>query len=163
MRRRGQYSEKTKLILKALMDHQNLDTREIAEKYGWNERTVAVVAWRYLARVLDGEHPVDKGEISDGYHTFNELYDHRITLYLALCRALQDRGKAQIWRSSTHSNGSAMDGWFILGIGTQPGRQITYHLPMERWGEADFAPTLDRAPVWDGHTSADVLERLKTL
>ena len=25
-------------------------------------------------------------EASDGYHTFEELYDHRITLFIALCK-----------------------------------------------------------------------------
>ena len=28
----------------------------------------------------------DDMEVSDGYHTFTELYDHRIELYIAMCR-----------------------------------------------------------------------------
>lgn len=32
----------------------------------------------------------DDAEISDGYHTIEELYDHRITLYFALCRQLYE-------------------------------------------------------------------------
>lgn len=31
----------------------------------------------------------DEMEVSDGYHTFDELYDHRITLYIALCRTFK--------------------------------------------------------------------------
>jgi hypothetical protein len=50
-----------------------------------------------------------------------------------------------------------------MGIGKEKGKQISYHLPLSRWDETYFAETLDKAPEWDGHTSADVLERLKTL
>lgn len=111
---------------------------------------------------------------SDGYHTFDELYDHRITLFIALCRFVQFEDDAardyggvnrpeQVWRSKTHSDGSTMDGWFIMGIGKEKGKQISYHLPLSRWDETNFAETLDRAPEWDGHTSAAVLERLKKL
>lgn len=107
-------------------------------------------------------------EVSDGYHTFDELYDHRITLYIALCRTLKfalegEGGNSNIWRSNVHSDGSTMEGWFVLGIGKEPGKQITYHLPLSRWEETEFAPTLDKAPEFDGHTSADVLVRLKEL
>lgn len=111
----------------------------------------------------------------DGYHTFDELYDHRITLFIALCRfkaycqLLEVASNPytpvlKIWRSRKHSDGGAWDGWFILGIGTNPGEQITYHLPISRWKETDFfAEELEKAPEWDGHTSDDVLDRLNNL
>lgn len=56
---------------------------------------------------------VDTNQISDGYHTFGELYEHRIALFRALC-------SMQLEIDSEHG-----------------------------------------APKWDGHTSADVLQRLK--
>lgn len=132
----------------------------------------------------------------DGYHTFDELYDHRITLFIALCRKLSvptieaattftaEKAKEvqaamrkggvvqvpakyipahQVWRSHQHADGSIIHHWSVLGIDKEPGKQITYHIPLTRWGECDFAETLDRAPEWDGHTSADVLERIKAL
>lgn len=108
-------------------------------------------------------------EVSDGYHTFEELYDHRITLFVALCRhmhellGIENPGKYKVWRAKFHADGSAYAGWFSMGIGKKPGQQISYHLPMERWDETGFAETLDRAPEWDKHTPADVLERLKNL
>jgi hypothetical protein len=49
-----------------------------------------------------------------------------------------------------------------MGIGTAKGEQISYHLPMSKWEECDVL-IRDRAPEWDGHTSNDVLERLKQL
>jgi hypothetical protein len=101
----------------------------------------------------------DTNLISDGYHTFGELYEHRIVLFIALCRKL----KKNVWRSQTHSDGSRLEGWFILGIGYEQGEQITYHLPMSKWEETDFAETLDKSPEYDGHKSADVLQRLSRL
>jgi hypothetical protein len=112
-------------------------------------------------------------DISDGYHTFKELYEHRITLYIALCRMYlkwqshYDEGQLDyyktVWRSKAHSDGSIWDGWFLLGIGKKSGEQITYHLPLAKWEECNFAAILDKAPEFDGHTSEDVLQRLSQL
>ncbi len=104
----------------------------------------------------------------DGYHTFTELYDHRIELYIALTRLLATKYTLQIdgegvWKSKTHSDGSTWDGWFIMGISTIPGQQITYHLPISKWDECYFAKTLEKAPEFDGHSSDDILQRLKQL
>lgn len=104
--------------------------------------------------------PADMGEVSDGYHTFSELYAHRIALFIALCGMIDD-GHGNVWRSKAHSDGSIWLGWFILGINTKMGEQITYHLPISDWERTDFARTVDKAPEYDGHTSADVLSRLK--
>jgi len=113
-------------------------------------------------------------DISDGYHTFDELYEHRIALFIALCRsitAMQDfhelttggKKKPIVWRSEKHSDGTSMKGWFIMGILKSHGEQITYHLPMDRWLACGFAETLDQAPEFDGHTSEDVVRRLNLL
>lgn len=122
---------------------------------------------RFSTMELEGPEEMDAG---DGYHTFTELYDHRITLFIALCRTLLREAKGGepyanggIWRSAFHNDGSSFNGWFIMGIRTDPSHQISYHLPIVRWKETEFAFTLKKAPEWDGHTSADVLERLKVL
>ena len=108
---------------------------------------------------IEGEHL----KVSDGFHTFDELYEHRISLYIALCRTLEHYRAAQVWRSRLHSDGSAFQGWFVLGIGVAQGEQITYHVPWSRWEETDFATERDRAPEWDGHTAAHALLRLQEL
>lgn len=104
---------------------------------------------------------------SDGYHTFKELYEHRITLFIALLRKitmlLPASESSHIWKSKLHSDGTMYDGWFILGIYKEPGKQITYHLPIDKWNETQFAEPLDKAPEWDGHTPEDVIKRLQTL
>ena len=105
----------------------------------------------------------------DSYHTFNELYEHRVILFIKLCKAFyedpqyQTGQKADIWRSKLHSDGTSFDGWFIMGMGRNKGEQITYHLPISQWEETEFAETREKAPEFDGHTPDDVLARLKDL
>ena len=77
----------------------------------------------------------DTNLISDGYHTFGELYEHRVGLFIALCRKIvyiekEVEGKqvSSVWRSRRHADGESQDGWFVLGIGYKPGEQISYHL-----------------------------------
>lgn len=98
----------------------------------------------------------------DGYHTFDELYEHRIRLYIELCKNIGKKvGWSNIWCSVKHSDGTTFGDWFVLGINKEKGKQITYHLPARFWEEvAEFAEILEQAPEFDGHTSEDVLQRL---
>ena len=102
--------------------------------------------------------PCDPGEISDGYHTFNDLYDHRCTLFLALMAS----NPALSWISAKHHDGSEWDGWFIAGMELPTG-DVTYHLPNSMMGAAmqTGARVLDCGKEWDGHTAADVVKRLR--
>lgn len=111
------------------------------------------------------DYKADTNLISDGYHTFGELYEHRITLWIALCRLISNKFVTNIpvWRTLLHSDGSKFEGWFVLGVGVFSGEQMTYHLPISKWDECDFANTFDKAPEWDGHTSKQVLERISKL
>lgn len=117
---------------------------------------------------------IDSNLISDGYHTFGELYEHRVTLWIALCKCVQSNDYScyngngviidnPVWRTLLHSDGSRFDGWFVLGCKYNKGEQMTYHLPISEWDNCSFAKTLDKAPEFDGHTPNDVLERIKKL
>lgn len=101
----------------------------------------------------------DKGNISDGYHTFDELYEHRIVLFAALLNRLPKR---KAWKSRKHDDGSSYEGWFIAGYGIKEGEQITYHIPDSHW-DLFKVEEKERAPVWDLHTPNDVLDRLRLL
>jgi hypothetical protein len=124
-----------------------------------------------ILKFMKEDTGLDMNLISDGYHTFGELYDHRIRLYILSCKMIklfdainvQESDHTPIWRSKLHHDGSNYEGWFIMGIRKEKGKQISYHLPITYWDECDFAETLDRAPEFDGHTSADVLVRLKNI
>jgi hypothetical protein len=99
--------------------------------------------------------PCDSDKVSDGVHTFGELYLHRNHLFIALMKSHPQMS----WRSLQHDNGSFHDGWFIAGMKTPKG-DITYHLPESMWYMLDGIKTLGKAPKFDGHTSQDVLDRL---
>lgn len=112
---------------------------------------------------------IDTNKISDGYHTFGELYEHRIILYLSLIGATKayidsgNRIPIKLWYSDTHHDGTSWDGWLIVGItNTSNNEQISYHINSSYEHlliEMDIEK-LDKAPEWDGHTSEDVLKRL---
>lgn len=97
----------------------------------------------------------DVGTVSDGYHTFNELYAHRFALFLALCRAMNCG-----WKSQLHADGTSYEGWFIVGLTLPNVGDISYHVPLAMWDQAAHLTTLVRAPSWDGHTAANVVEHL---
>ena len=105
----------------------------------------------------------DASLISDGYHTFKELYDHRNILFVILSKMIKSENARHVWRSIKHSDGTVNKGWFIMGINKEAGTQITYHLPIELWDVTGYAETLDKAPDFDNHNSTAVIERLKTL
>lgn len=108
-----------------------------------------------IAYVPKANAPADT---SDGYHTFQELYDHRSVLFCALCNMVGFTSPHDVFKSRLHRDGSSYDGYFIAGILTELG-WVTYRLE-DRWWDGLCAAELDRAPEWDGHTPGDVLDRL---
>lgn len=101
----------------------------------------------------------DIGELSDGFHTFNGLYEQRMILFAALVKAYKDKS----WKSYRHEDGEYCfgGGWFIVGIDTPEG-SYTYHYESKYWDMFDCAD-LPRAKHWDGHTEADAETRLMSL
>lgn len=95
------------------------------------------------------------GNVSDGDHSFSELYHHRAILTASLFNA----HKEKCWKSMLHDTGDMFDGYFIVGVETKNG-QATYHYPVEYWGLFDVKE-LESAPKWDGHTAKDAIERIK--
>ena len=93
--------------------------------------------------------------MSDGYHTFDELYQHRCVLFACLMKSHPDLS----WKSKKHSDGSEWEGWFIAGMRLPTG-DVTYHLPADMWELLGGIDTLELGVAWDGHTSADVVARL---
>ncbi len=98
------------------------------------------------------------GDLSDGYHTFNELYHHRAVLFSVICNLMPHRA----WKSKLHDTGDMYDGMFIVGIETTQG-QVTYHYDIDPYWDMFKVKELEKAPKWDGHTPQDAIERLSTL
>lgn len=110
----------------------------------------------------DKEGSVDKGEISDGYHTFNELYEFRKMYNAAAFNAWAKEGLYDVHKSIRHSDGTLCfgGGWFIV-MAILPGGQISNHYKMEDWDLFQCEEVEIVKQAYDGHTPSDVLERLK--
>ena len=129
----------------------------------------------------------NENELSDGYHTFDELYEFRKMYNAALFNqwaqqsALEiDREEAyrvegfdiptwtpkyNVHKSRLHHDGELCFGdkkWFIVSA-MLPTGLISNHYKMEDW-DLFKVPEVDKALYeFDGHTGKDVLERLRDI
>lgn len=104
--------------------------------------------------ILNGEY----GKVSDGYHTFDELYHHRAILFATICNTHPELA----WKSKQHDTGDMFDDMFIVGINTPDG-QATYHYDVEPYWDIFNVPELERAPKWDGHTPDEAIRRIGSM
>lgn len=129
-------------------------------------------------QIVSEDEVVDIGELSDGYHTFNELYEFRKVYNAALFnewaenletssdfgQALFNVPKYNVHKSWRHSDGELCfgGGWFIVSA-MLPTGLISNHYKAEDW-DLFKIPEVEKALYeFDGHTSEDVLNRLKKL
>lgn len=151
---------------------------------GKNERIVV----EYNSLQEAGLHPNTKleriNELSDGYHTYDELYEFRkmynAVLFNEWAKQLISisaigggvRGvipvtpvvKYNVHKSWKHYNGELCfgGGWFIVSA-MLPTGLISNHYKAEDW-DLFKVPEVEKALYeFDGHTSQDVLHRLKNL
>lgn len=101
--------------------------------------------------------PCDVSQVSDGYHTFEELYEHRHLLFINLMTAYEYCA----YKTRRNDKGEEIKGWFIAGLDLSSG-QITYHLPEKYWEQLTVTE-YDSNLQYDGHSSQDVLQRLNNL
>lgn len=100
----------------------------------------------------------DDGDLSDGNHTFNELYHQRCVLFAALVNLFPKIS----WKTKKHDDGKPCFGGknFLVCIETPEG-PYSYHYPMADWDYFD-CKEIEQAKKFDGHTDKDV-ERLLSL
>ena len=105
------------------------------------------------------------GETSDGYHTFNELYEFRKLYNAALFNEWAKQKKYKVHKSLHHADEPHEPifggGWFIV-MAELPTGQISNHYEIEDWDLFDI-PETPVAQAWDGHTAKDVADRLSHL
>ena len=94
--------------------------------------------------------------VSDGHHTFQDLYFQRMILTKVIAESYPDAS----WKSKLHQDGTMFDGDFIVGF-TTPAGQYTYHYKLEYWN-LFHVTELKHAPEYDGHKPEDV-DRLLSL
>ena len=105
------------------------------------------------------------GETSDGYHTFNELYEFR-KLYNAIIfndwGTHLDSPMYEVHKSKKHNDGELCfgGGWFIV-MAHLPDGDISNHYEMKDWDLFWGVTEREKADKWNGHTSKDVLKTLK--
>lgn len=94
------------------------------------------------------------GTLSDGFHTYNDLYYQRCVLFATIC----NMNKEISWKSKRHNDGKKCfdnDDWFIVGIDTPEGC-YTYHYEIKYWNLFKVQE-LQKGKEWDGHTEKDVI------
>lgn len=101
----------------------------------------------------------DLSKVSDGYHTISELYDHRCLLWIVFL-LIKPAGMGTPFFVKDH-----YEGWDLLGAGGLVSKQVSYHVPMKYRplyeGKLEQRLNIDTEKTYDGHTAADVLERLQ--
>ena len=100
---------------------------------------------------LNNKGVIKMGNISDGYHTFDELYNHRMILFSIICNTYKDKA----WKSWKHDDGTMYDDYFIVRITTDKG-DYSYHYHKDNWGYFNVKE-IEFAPKWDGHTPKDIV------
>lgn len=107
---------------------------------------------------LPGENTImDIQDNHDGYHTFRELYECRHALFMTLVNM-----RTEIFRKcKNNSDGNVYEGWFLVS-GWLTSGQISFHVPDRLWDLFKCKESLEPL-MWDGHTTYDVINRLKAL
>lgn len=96
-------------------------------------------------------------DVSDKWHTFEELYYHRMILFLTIQKAHLNKS----WKSKQHHDGTMFNDSFVVGIETPEG-QYSYHYNLKYWDLFKDIKELERAPEYDGHMPEDI-KRLLSL
>ena len=94
---------------------------------------------------------LDTRKISDGSHTFEELYFHRMLLFSLVV----NNNHKKAWKSRLHDDGTMFDGYFIVGITTSMG-DYSYHYEDRYWNNF-YCEELPTAPPYDGHQPEDIV------
>lgn len=121
-------------------------------KLQYKGEDVSIITKRGVVKNSD----IKTKDISDSYHSFAELYFHRMILTLSLAKQLPD---GMVVKSKLHDDGTMFEGSFIVCFNTHQGF-YSYHYDLEFWDLFSCIPTVEKAPVYDGHTPGDVVRLL---
>jgi len=161
--------------LRIILVAENVDEQELNL---FHETLTAVM----MASKLSHDIVQSKGEamtelhhevsmLSDGYHSFKELYEHRHALFISLLSQAASQNEDP-WFSKYHHDGTGYPGWIIAGCYVNvpvdsscaelERMQIRYHLPDSYIPHLKAAGCmeLDKAVPYDGSNPNDTVERL---
>jgi len=102
--------------------------------------------------------------VSDGYHSFKELYEFRKMYNAVLFNEWFRNCKYDVHKSIRHYDGELCfgGGWFIV-IANLPTGQISNHYELKDWDLFQISEFTKAQFPFDGHTALDVLDRLNGL
>lgn len=106
------------------------------------------------------DNKISAKNISDGHHTFEELYLERVALLAIICNSNPNIA----WKSKRHFdeiNDPMFNGDFIIGINTPEG-MANYHLKLKYW-DIFTITEIDYAPKFNNHTPEDDINKLFSL
>lgn len=125
----------------------------------------------YINRVNTDIQIFPDGSVSDGWHTFDELYYYRLcynAIFInSLVKLINDNPSKfkniKVCKSKKHFGGELCygGGWFIVMIST-PWGQISNHYKLEYWDKFN-CPVIKQSWKWDGHGMKEAMERLNKL
>jgi hypothetical protein len=117
-----------------------------------------------IQEIINSMPDKDRSQLSDGYHTFSELYEFRKTYNAAAFNAWYTMGYYSVHKSFKHHDGElCFDGdWFIVSA-MLPTGQISNHYHISDWNLFKCKETSRSLFPFDNHTSTDVLNRIKNL
>jgi hypothetical protein len=99
-------------------------------------------------------------QVSDGYHTFKELYEFRLIYNALLFNLWAEQGLYSVHKSWKHDDGNLCfgGGWFIVKAHL-PAGQISNHYSEEHW-DLFRIPEWEFCSTFDGHSAQEALKRL---
>lgn len=103
----------------------------------------------------------DMGSISDGFHTFDELYEFRKLYNAAFFNELAKNKKYSVHKSIKHYEGDKCfgNGWFIV-VAVLPTGMVSNHYKLKDWDLFQIPEEEKSTIPFDGHTAQDVINRM---
>ena len=116
-----------------------------------------------LTRYKNAEEQLANGELSDGYHTFNELYEFRKLYNALLFNEWAKNEEIEVYKSKRHYDNEECfgGGWFIV-VAMLPSGQISNHYELKDWDLFNIPEYEKSKYEFDGHTPKDVRVRMLT-
>lgn len=115
-----------------------------------------------VAYLIDTYDKIQTEQISDGHHTFKELYDYRMMYNALLFNEWSKKGLYNVHKSYHHYDGELCfgdDKWFIV-VAELPTGSISNHYKREYWNLFKVPEVEKSTTPYDGHTPQDALERM---
>lgn len=158
----------SKKLAKEIIDKKEAERKIEEEQTKEFYRVMREYDYHLMKKTGTGGHTVeqavnDLGDLSDGYHTFNELYNYRMLYNAGFFNELARRegNPFDVHKSIKHHDGEECfgGGWFIV-MAQLPTGQISNHYEIQDWNMFNI-PSKETANEWDGHSPQEAAERLR--